>query len=113
MRSVLQSGRALTRLIISSRRTQGGSMMGVQGLCDAGGEVQLSSILRQSFPEASQVEVQDISGGCGAMYEIWVEDKTFKGLSKVKQHRLITQALKAEIQDMHGLRITTSIPEDS
>lgn len=53
----------------------------------------------------------DISGGCGAMYEIIVETKEFKGLSRVKQHQLITDALKSEIKDMHGLRIHTSIPD--
>lgn len=37
-------------------------MMRVRGLCDAGGEARLSSILRQRFPEAAEVEVQDISG---------------------------------------------------
>lgn len=45
------------------------------------------------------------------MYEIYVESKEFKGLSTVKQHRLITETLKSEIKDMHGLRIHTSIAE--
>lgn len=53
----------------------------------------------------------DISGGCGAMYEISVESKEFVGLSRVKQHRMITDTLKNEIKDMHGLRIQTSIPD--
>ena len=47
------------------------------------------------------------------MYEIWVEDKEFKGISKLKQHKLITETLKKEIKDMHGLRITTTLPEQS
>lgn len=45
------------------------------------------------------------------MYEIFVETNEFKGLSSVKQHQLITDTLKSEIKDMHGLRIHTSIPE--
>lgn len=32
-----------------------------------------------------------LTGGCGAMYEVWVEAPDFKGLSRVKQHKLITQ----------------------
>lgn len=56
------------------------------------------------------MSVVDISGGCGAMYEIVVESNEFKGLSIVKQHRMITDTLKTEIKDMHGLRIHTSIP---
>ncbi|KAG7159250.1 bolA-like protein 3 [Homarus americanus] len=77
------------------------------------GEAKLTDLLRQRFPQASAVEVQDISGGCGSMYEVWVEASDFKGLSRVKQHKLITETLKAEIKDMHGLRITTSMPDET
>ncbi|KAK7024412.1 BolA-like protein 3 [Halocaridina rubra] len=76
-------------------------------------EVKLKDLLRNRFPAATAIEVQDISGGCGAMYEVWVESTDFKGLSRVKQHKLITQTLKQEIKDMHGLRITTSVPEET
>ncbi|XP_050735071.1 bolA-like protein 3 [Eriocheir sinensis] len=88
----------------------------VRQLCDsaaASGSTHLEGLLRKRFPKATSVEVQDISGGCGAMYEVWVEAADFKGLSRVKQHKLITETLKAEIQDMHGLRITTTLPDAS
>lgn len=62
--------------------------------------------------QAKNISVVDISGGCGAMYEIIVESKEFKGISRVKQHQLITNTLRNEIKDMHGLRIHTSIPEE-
>ncbi|KAF6205700.1 hypothetical protein GE061_019873 [Apolygus lucorum] len=71
-------------------------------------EEKLKLILNSAFPKAKSVEVLDVSGGCGAMYEIYVEAPQFKGLSIVKQHRLVTDALKEEIKDMHGLRIQTS-----
>lgn len=45
------------------------------------------------------------------MYNIFVETEDFKGLNTVKQHRLITETLKTEIKDMHGLRIFTSVPK--
>lgn len=54
--------------------------------------------------------VVDISGGCGAMYEISVETVEFKGMPRVKQHQLITETLKDEIKNMHGLRIHTAVP---
>lgn len=44
------------------------------------------------------------------MYEIVVESLDFKGLSRVKQHQLITDALKEQIKEMHGLRIQTTVP---
>ncbi|KAG0717692.1 BolA-like protein 3 [Chionoecetes opilio] len=88
----------------------------VRRLCDAvagSGPARLEGLLRKRFPQATAVEVQDISGGCGSMYEVWVEAQDFKGLSRVKQHKLITETLKVEIQDMHGLRITTTLPDAS
>ncbi|XP_040160812.1 bolA-like protein 3 isoform X2 [Anopheles arabiensis] len=74
-------------------------------------EATLRKTLEAKFPQAKNIVVSDISGGCGSMYEIYVESKEFKGLSTVKQHRLITETLKSEIKDMHGLRIHTSIAE--
>ncbi|XP_053689479.1 bolA-like protein 3 [Sabethes cyaneus] len=74
-------------------------------------EQTLRKVLQSKFPKARNVVVSDISGGCGSMYEIYVETAEFEGLSTVKQHRLITETLKKEIKDMHGLRIHTSIPE--
>uniref|UniRef100_A0A1B6FBY2 BolA-like protein 3 n=1 Tax=Cuerna arida TaxID=1464854 RepID=A0A1B6FBY2_9HEMI len=76
-------------------------------------ESKLQDILRKNFPLAEYIEVRDVSGGCGAMFEISVITKEFKGLTMVKQHRLINEALKEEIKDMHGLRIYTSLPSKS
>ena len=44
------------------------------------------------------------------MYEIYVETSEFQGLNTVKQHRLVTEALKTQIKEMHGLRIHTRLP---
>lgn len=73
-------------------------------------EEKMVSILRNTFPKADVIEVTDISGGCGAMFEVNVIAPEFKGLTKVKQHQIINEALKEEIKDMHGIRIHTSIP---
>lgn len=74
-------------------------------------ERKMISILRNKFPNAKLIEVNDVSGGCGAMFEICVIASEFKGLNTVGQHRLINEALKEEIKDMHGLRIYTNVPE--
>ncbi|XP_059477259.1 bolA-like protein 3 [Neocloeon triangulifer] len=71
-------------------------------------EKRLHNLLQSAFPKAHTIQVADISGGCGAMYEILVKAPEFKGLSIVKQHRLVNEALKEEIKEMHGLRISTS-----
>ncbi|KAL7298289.1 bolA-like protein 3 [Trichogramma pretiosum] len=74
-------------------------------------EDKMMTILREKFPKAEIIQVQDVSGGCGAMFEISVIAPEFKGLNTVKQHRLINEVLKEEIKGMHGIRIHTSVPD--
>ncbi|KAK6621168.1 hypothetical protein RUM43_011474 [Polyplax serrata] len=69
--------------------------------------------LKVRFPLAKHIEVVDVSGGCGSMYEVFVESIEFKGLSMVKQHRLINETLKEDIKKMHGLRIQTKVPDEN
>lgn len=79
-------------------------------LCDAPSpaEESLISALAASFPTATDIAVVDISGGCGSMYEVYVEAPDFKGVRMVKQHQMVTKALSSQIKDMHGIRISTS-----
>ncbi|XP_071785172.1 bolA-like protein 3 [Asterias amurensis] len=74
------------------------------------GEQKLKSILRDKFPKAVAVQVQDVSGGCGAMYEVTIESEEFDGKRTLQQHRMVTQALAEEVKQMHGLRIVTAVP---
>uniref|UniRef100_A0A8C2DEI1 BolA-like protein 3 n=1 Tax=Cyprinus carpio TaxID=7962 RepID=A0A8C2DEI1_CYPCA len=74
------------------------------------GETRLKRVLQVKFPRASSLKVVDISGGCGAMYEIHIESDEFRGKRTVQQHQLVNQALKDEIKAMHGLRIFTDVP---
>lgn len=78
---------------------------------ESDGEKKLAEILKQSFV-ASQIAVRDISGGCGAMYEIFIESEDFRGKRQIQQHRLVNQALADEVKEMHGLRIFTAVPEE-
>ncbi|XP_040849614.1 bolA-like protein 3 isoform X2 [Ochotona princeps] len=74
------------------------------------GELKVTQILKDKFPRATVIQVTDISGGCGAMYEIKIESEEFKEKRTVQQHQMVNQALKDEIKAMHGLRIFTSVP---
>lgn len=47
-------------------------------------------------------------GGCGTFYAIMVSSPAFKGLSTLKQHKLVTEALKLEIAGIHGLQVPRS-----
>jgi len=55
----------------------------------------------------TELLVQDVSGGCGSFYAITIASQAFKGLPTVKQHKLVTQVLKEEIEGIHGLQIKT------
>ncbi|KAH6838426.1 hypothetical protein AA0119_g3888 [Alternaria tenuissima] len=57
--------------------------------------------------EPVKLEVQDISGGCGSMYAIQVESPKFKGLTVIKQHKLVNEVLKDEIKSWHGVQLRT------
>ncbi|PPQ92352.1 hypothetical protein CVT25_008702 [Psilocybe cyanescens] len=58
----------------------------------------------------SQLQVQDVSGGCGTFYAITIASTAFKGLPIVKQHKLVTEALKSDIEGFHGLQVRSFSP---
>lgn len=49
------------------------------------------------------------SGGCGTFYAISIASSQFAGLPMVKQHRLVTEELKKEIEGIHGLQVRAAI----
>ncbi|OCT86687.1 bolA-like protein 3 [Xenopus laevis] len=75
------------------------------------GEDRITQALKVKFPKALNVRVVDISGGCGAMYEIHIESEEFKDKRTVQQHKMVNEALQEEIKAMHGLRIFTTAPK--
>ena len=74
-------------------------------------EQSIKTALSGAFPKASTIEVADISGGCGAMFEIYVQSSEFAGKRLVQQHQMVNKALQKEIKIMHGLRISTVLPD--
>ena len=69
----------------------------------------MESKLRDEL-DAVNVTVEDVSGGCGAMYKAYVESPRFVGLNIVKQHKLVQGVLKDEIAEMHGFTLKTAKP---
>jgi BolA-like protein 3 len=45
-------------------------------------------------------------GGCGSFYSVVIASDNFKGLTTVKQHKLVTSTLKEEIEGIHGLQVS-------
>jgi BolA-like protein 3 len=50
-------------------------------------------------------EISRVEGGCGTFYAISITSEAFKGLPIVKQHRLVNDTLKKEIEGIHGLQV--------
>jgi acid stress-induced BolA-like protein IbaG/YrbA len=46
-----------------------------------------------------------LAGGCGSFYAISITSSAFKDLPMIKQHRLVNDTLKQEIQGIHGLQV--------
>ncbi|CAI5783367.1 Hypothetical predicted protein [Podarcis lilfordi] len=55
------------------------------------GEIRVAQVLKEKFPQAAAIKVVDISGGCGAMYEIHIESEEFKEKRMVQQHQMVNQ----------------------
>ncbi|XP_031702550.1 bolA-like protein 3 [Anarrhichthys ocellatus] len=114
---MLACKRILTGTMISALRVHRSSKVAVCGhvqrwlSSQTDGETRIANVLKEKFPLAASLKVVDISGGCGAMYEIHIESNEFKGKRTIQQHQLVNQALKEEIQGMHGLRIFTDVPK--
>ncbi|OAV95047.1 hypothetical protein PTTG_05209 [Puccinia triticina 1-1 BBBD Race 1] len=72
-------------------------------------EASISAKLARKFPEA-RVRVEDVSGGCGSFFVVEVVEKSFEGVSMLKQHQIINRTLADDIPRIHGLQIHTSVP---
>jgi stress-induced morphogen len=72
-------------------------------------EKQIFDMLNKEF-KAEKLEVQDISGGCGSMYGIEVVSERFRGLSMLRQQRLVNEVLGEEIKGWHGVQLRTRAP---
>jgi stress-induced morphogen len=68
----------------------------------------LETLLRAAFPEATEVQVVDRTGG-GDHFQVTVASPRFTGLGLVDQHRLVYDALARPLADgtIHELRIRT------
>ena len=72
-------------------------------------EREIFELLNKEF-QAQKLEVQDISGGCGSMYGIEVVSERFRGLSMLRQQRLVNEVLGEEIKSWHGVQLRTRAP---
>ena len=55
--------------------------------------------------KCEKLEVEDISGNCGTSFSIKLTSPDFKGKSIIMQHRMVNDALKEEMKEIHALQI--------
>ena len=68
----------------------------------------LQSLLQQAFPDATELRVEDRTGG-GDHFQVTVASPRFNQLPLLEQHRLVNEALAQPLRDgtIHELRIKT------
>ena len=70
----------------------------------------IEALIKQAMPDAT-ITIQDLAGD-GDHYAATVVSTAFKGLSRVRQHQLVYQALQGRMGGvLHALALTTSAPE--
>ncbi|MEO0327730.1 MAG: BolA family transcriptional regulator [Pseudomonadota bacterium] len=75
---------------------------------DAG---EIEKMIREAIPDA-EVTIRDLAGD-GDHYAAEVVSETFRGISRVKQHQLVYEALKGNMGGvLHALALQTSAPPE-
>ncbi len=71
---------------------------------------QIEADLREAFPDAD-IHIEDLAGD-GDHYRARIVSNAFDGLSRVRQHQLVYQALKGKVGGaLHALALETSAPQ--
>ncbi len=71
----------------------------------------IESLIIRALPDA-RVEIRDLAGD-GNHYAANVVSAAFRGISRVKQHQLVYEALKGKVGgELHALALQTSAPEE-
>jgi stress-induced morphogen len=71
-------------------------------LINAAAADNLSNLLKERL-NATHVEVTDESGGCGAMFSVFVVSPKFDGLKLLDRQRLVNETIKEEMKGIHAL----------
>lgn len=62
--------------------------------------------------QASLVQVEDMSGGCGQAFAVIIVSPIFQGKNKLMRHRLVNNSLKEEIANIHAFTQKGFTPEE-
>ncbi|GAB7341243.1 hypothetical protein MBLNU457_7520t1 [Dothideomycetes sp. NU457] len=62
--------------------------------------------------EATHVDIEDLSGGCGQMFEATIVSPQFAKKTTLMRHRLVNNTLKEEIAAIHAWTPKCFTPEE-
>jgi len=71
---------------------------------------ELEQAIRDAFP-VSHLEIEDQSSGCGESYSVLLVSDAFEKKTTLARHRLINEALKTQISEMHAFSQKTFTPK--
>jgi len=71
---------------------------------------EIERLIREALPDA-KVEIRDLAGD-GDHYAATVVSESFRGKTRVAQHKLVYDALKGRMGgELHALALTTAAPD--
>ncbi|KAI8645148.1 bola protein [Parasitella parasitica] len=62
--------------------------------------------------KATHVVVEDLSAGCGQMFEVIIVSPLFEDKRLLTRHKLVNEALKEEISKVHAFTQKSYTPEE-
>jgi stress-induced morphogen len=70
----------------------------------------IEKMIKEALPDA-KVDIRDLAGD-GDHYSAVVVSEAFRGISRVKQHQIVYEALKGRMGGvLHALALQTSAPD--
>ena len=71
---------------------------------------EIERLIKSALPDAT-VEIRDLAGD-GDYYAAMVVSESFRGKSRVQQHKMVYDALGAQMGgELHALALQTSVPD--
>merc|ERR1719342_129224 len=63
--------------------------------------------------EPAHLEVEDVSDGCGAKYQVLIVSQKFEGVKPtIKRHRMVHAAIEEEMKSIHAIQFKTMSPDE-
>lgn len=73
---------------------------------------EIEQLIQEALPDA-QISIRDLAGD-GDHYAAEVTSESFRGKTRVQQHRLIIDALQGKMgEELHALALQTSVPANA